>query len=188
MEQAAGLRLARAMPSLADESHVYVMLADLDSEPSVSPHVLEAPPTLSSPDLLDLLPDLRVLDLREPVSTLTRRRHSNPSEKPVQDVHKRPPIPGLPDSVVVLPMPFSSVRGHAQYCAHLTELQVQMRPPPPVRGLSGKFHISVYSDSHMQAAQVARLLALSHTPFVSVYTPDSITNSAKADLILLTSV
>lgn len=170
--------------SLADESVCCVVLADLDSEPSISPHVLEAPPTLSSPDLLDLLPDLRVLDLREPVSTLTRRRHSNPSEKPTQDVH----IPGLPDSAVVVPMPFSSVRGHAQYCAHLTELQVQMKPPPPVRGLSGKFHISVYSDSHMQAAQVARLLALSHTPFVSVYTPDSITNSAKADLILLTSV
>lgn len=120
-----------------------------------SPLALDYPPVLTADDVAELKPDVRVLDVRDrPASA-----------------DKLLAIPNLPDGVVVVHMPYSGVRGHAEFCDGLSGLQVEMRPPPAVRGLAGKFHITVYADHAAEAKHVARMLAFSHTPFVSVLEP-----------------
>jgi hypothetical protein len=167
-----------------------LLAADRTSDLSDSPHVLDAPPILSPQDLQDL-PSLRIFDLREVPSRPTphcQSISSNPLEKVAPSkAEATSPIPGLPEGAVVVHMPFSTVRGHTKYCASIKDIQMQMRPPPPVRGISGSFHVAVYSDSHVQAIRVARMLALSHTPFVGVYKPGNIGMRSEVDFIRLNS-
>ena len=166
------------------------------------PHVLDHVARLSTQDLEELEEAFRVEEEEEEEEEGTK--DNTDKEKEEEEERKKrgvvlldiremtmdeyygpKPLRGVPAGIRRVRLPFSSVRGHVDFCRPLRSVQKEMRPPAALRPLIGRAHIVVHGGGgggggreggggggERRAEDVARMLVLCKVPLVSVFVGD----------------
>ncbi len=149
--------------------------ADCERPPPELPHVLNRIARLSAQDLQDLREGFADEDNKRGAVVVLDVRETTMGEQ-CGSGNRLPSC--LPSVVHHLQLPFSTIRGHVDYCRPFRTLRKDMRPPAVVRPFVGMAHVVVYAGKaqdkahdivQQRAEDVARMLILCRVPLVSIY-------------------